>query len=328
MTEEILLSIRHLETSAANGRSRFPVVDHLSLDIRSKEVVAIVGESGSGKTITAWSIMGILPEPAVKVVGGSILFEGRDLLTLAETEFQKIRGKDMAMIFQEPGSALNPTMSCGRQIAEVLTSHLRMSKTEAYRRTVEGMKEVGLTDAETLFHSYPHQLSGGMKQRILIAMALACNPKLLIADEPTSSLDVTVQAQILELIRQEQKKRGMAVLLITHDFGVVSQLADRVAVMYASRLVEAGPTQAILTAPRHPYTKGLLKSIPRLGVGAAKPLKGFIPELRALPPGCHFHPRCQWATAACRQQTPEWTDGPDEHGWACPEWEKISDGCN
>lgn len=325
MAAEILLSIRDLQTSIVDRGRVYPIVDSLNLDIHRGEVVALVGESGSGKTLTAWSVMGLLPEPDVRVTRGSILFNGRNVVGWSNRAWESVRGKDVSMIFQEPGSALNPVMTCGRQIAEVLAWHLHMTKSTARTRTLELMEEVGLPEAAGLYDQYPHELSGGMKQRILIAMALACNPMLLIADEPTSSLDVTVQAQILDLIRQEQRRRGMAVLLITHDFGVVAQIADRVAVMYASSVVELADRAVILDRPVHPYTLGLLRSIPHAkDTTPIAPLAGRIPDWRRRPDGCAFHPRCAWAVDSCRANRPELTEVEDNHWCACTEWKQVS----
>jgi peptide/nickel transport system ATP-binding protein len=317
MESEPILRIENLEVGLGRN-SGLRVVDRADLELHKGEILALVGESGSGKTVTALALLNLLAEPDLRIVSGRILFKGRDLRTLPPRDWQQVRGKQIAMVFQEPGAALNPVIRCGDQISEVLVWHERLNAATARLRTLELMQEVGLPDVDDLYRSYPHQLSGGMKQRIHLAMALACNPELLIADEPTSALDVTVEAQILQLIRRQQERRRLSVLLITHDFGVVGAVAERVAVMYASRIVEVGIVRQILKAPRHPYTLGLLQSIPRPEAGGAlRTLPGQIPDLMNPPSGCYFHPRCAYATDRCRRERPPFEEVEPGHRTAC-----------
>ena len=274
------------------------------------EILAIVGESGSGKSVTSLSVMGLLAEPG-HVAGGSMEFEGKDLVHLSERDYRALRGNDMAMIFQEPMTSLNPVYRVGKQIVEAIRTHENVSKKEARERAIDMLRKVGIPSPEKRIDDYPHQMSGGMRQRVMIAMALSCNPKLLIADEPTTALDVTIQAQILDLLRRLRDDTGMAVLLITHDLGVVSETADRVVVMYCGQVVEEAEVRTLFDHPMHPYTLGLLKSIPRLEDDDSKRLymiKGMVPNPLEMPPGCHFSDRCDSCMDICREKIPNLVD--------------------
>jgi oligopeptide/dipeptide ABC transporter ATP-binding protein len=315
---EVLLAVEGLVTTFPVAGRRVAVVDRVDLALRRGEVLALVGESGCGKSMTALSILHLVPRPG-RIETGRISRAGRALEGLAATQWRRVRGGEIAMIFQEPMTSLNPVQTAGAQVVEALRLHQRVSRAEARRRAIELFERVGIPDATARFAAYPHQLSGGMKQRTMIAMALAAQPKLLIADEPTTALDVTIQAQILELLRGLSRDLGMALLLITHDLGVVNELADRVAVMYAGRVVEEGPRAALLTVPRHPYTQGLLRSMParvRPGERLAE-IPGAVPPPEAWPPGCRFHPRCERALVLCRAQEPERTSLAAAHWTRC-----------
>jgi oligopeptide/dipeptide ABC transporter ATP-binding protein len=302
-----LLEIKNLHTYFQTREGLVCAVDGLSCYLDRGELLGLVGESGCGKSITALSIMRLIAPPG-KIVAGEILFEGRDLLKLSNAEMRDMRGNDVAMIFQDPMSSLNPVFTVGEQIAEALRLHRKLSRKDARKAAVEAMSEVAIPDAELRAKDYPHQLSGGMRQRVMIAMALACDPKVLIADEPTTALDVTIQAQILELLNNLRRTRELAVLLITHDLGVVAEVADRVAVMYTGQIVEASPVNELFARPKHPYTEGLLRSVPKLTAAAMKKeprlqtIEGAVPRLTALPPGCHFEPRCPYRMPRCREQ--------------------------
>jgi peptide/nickel transport system ATP-binding protein/oligopeptide transport system ATP-binding protein len=308
----MLLEVKNLKTHFFTEEGVVRAVDGISFSVDRGEVLGIVGESGSGKSVTSLSILRLIPDPPGRIVGGEILFAAEpgkpeDLAKASEARMEGIRGDRIAMIFQDPMTSLNPYLRVGEQLVEVLQLHRGMARDEARRRSVEMLSAVGIPAAASRIDDYPHQLSGGMRQRVMIAMALLCDPDLLIADEPTTALDVTIQAQILDLIRERQEALGAAVILITHDLGVVAKMADRVAVMYAGGIVEEGPAAAIFRAPRHPYTIGLSRSIPRLdgarGVDLA-PIPGMPPSLARVPPGCPFHPRCAHAVAACREALP------------------------
>lgn len=293
MTEP-LLSVRNLRVGFQTDDGLLTAVDDVSFSIEAGKTLGIVGESGCGKSVTAMSIMRLLPQPAGKILGGEVMFAGRDLATLPLEEMRKVRGNDIAMIFQEPMTALNPVHRVGRQIIEAIMLHKSMSAKDALRRAVELMEWVGIPAPEQRVNEYPHQLSGGMKQRVMIAMALSCNPRVLIADEPSTALDVTVQAQILELLKRLQRETGMAVILITHDLGVVAETCDDVAVMYAGRIAERGPVGDIFARPLHPYTQGLMACLPKLDHPPKTPLPvipGMVPGLRDLPVGCRFGER-------------------------------------
>jgi oligopeptide/dipeptide ABC transporter ATP-binding protein len=313
-----LLTIRDLTVDFATEDGRFAAVDRVSLDVAEGEFVGVVGESGSGKSVTALAAMGLIAPPG-RVASGSIRFAGRDLLGLSERQMRGIRGREIAMIFQEPMSSLNPVFAVGEQIAEVVRIHERASVRAARARALEMLRLVGLPDPERRLDAYPHQLSGGMRQRIMIAIALACRPKLLIADEPTTALDVTIQAQILDLLRELRDRLGLAVLLITHDLGVVAELVDRIVVMYAGRIVEAAPTAALFATPRHPYTRGLLASIPKLDEEQDRlpAIDGVVPAPGTVPAGCRFEPRCTVRQAACRTIDPALAACGVAHRAAC-----------
>ena len=314
----MLLSVKNLSTEFPVKKGIVRAVEDVSFDVDQGEILAIVGESGSGKSVTSLSIMGLLAEPG-HVAGGSLEFEGKDLATLSEKQYRELRGNDMAMIFQEPMTSLNPVYRVGNQIVEAIRTHEKVSKAEAKDRAVDLLRKVGIPSPEARINDYPHQMSGGMRQRVMIAMALACNPKLLIADEPTTALDVTIQAQILDLLRRLRDDTGMAVLLITHDLGVVSETADRVVVMYCGQVVEEAEVRALFDHPMHPYTLGLLKSIPRLEDDDSKRLymiKGMVPNPLEMPPGCHFSDRCDSCMDICRTKVPELVD-VDGHKVRC-----------
>ena len=314
----MLLSVKNLSTEFPVKKGIVRAVEDVSFDVDQGEILAIVGESGSGKSVTSLSIMGLLAEPG-HVAGGSLEFEGKDLATLSEKQYRELRGNDMAMIFQEPMTSLNPVYRVGNQIVEAIRTHEKVSKAEAKDRAVDLLRKVGIPSPEARINDYPHQMSGGMRQRVMIAMALACNPKLLIAEEPTTALDVTIQAQILDLLRRLRDDTGMAVLLITHDLGVVSETADRVVVMYCGQVVEEAEVRTLFDHPMHPYTLGLLKSIPRLEDDDSKRLymiKGMVPNPLEMPPGCHFSDRCDSCMDICRTKVPELVD-VDGHKVRC-----------
>jgi oligopeptide/dipeptide ABC transporter ATP-binding protein len=301
-----LLEVRNLQTHFPTRAGLVRAVDGVSFYVDRGELLGLVGESGCGKSITALSVMRLISPPG-KIVDGEIIFEGENLLTASEERLREIRGDDIAMIFQDPMTSLNPVYTVGEQIAEALRLHRQMSRAEARAAAVEAMKEVAIPDPERRASDYPHQLSGGMRQRVMIAMALACDPKLLIADEPTTALDVTIQAQILELLNELRRTRELGVLLITHDLGVVAEVADRVAVMYTGRIVEESPVEELFARPKHPYTEGLLRSVPKLTVAEVKKIErletieGIVPSPTALPPGCHFAPRCSHRMPRCEE---------------------------
>ncbi|TMF42182.1 MAG: ABC transporter ATP-binding protein [Chloroflexi bacterium] len=324
---EYLLEVQDLKTYFKIKAGRVRAVDGVTFGVKPGEKVGVVGESGCGKSVTALSIMRLLPQPAGEYAGGSVLFNDQDLLDLPEKEMRKIRGGKIGMIFQDPMTCLNPTMTIGKQIGEALRIHLKLSKDEALKRAVSLLEQVGIPAAAERVNSYPHQFSGGMRQRVMIAIALACNPKLLIADEPTTALDVTVQAQILELINGVCTEFGTAVILITHDLGVVAGVTDRVVVMYAGKIVETAPTDELFANPRHPYTLGLLASVPRLDEqrhAQLKTIEGAPPNLINPPTGCPFMPRCAFARAICRTMPPLDPIGENSnHYKAC--WVDVTD---
>ena len=306
----MLLSVKNLSTEFPVKKGIVRAVEDVSFDVDQGEILAIVGESGSGKSVTSLSVMGLLAEPG-HVAGGSMEFEGKDLVHLSERDYRALRGNDMAMIFQEPMTSLNPVYRVGKQIVEAIRTHENVSKKEARERAIDMLRKVGIPSPEKRIDDYPHQMSGGMRQRVMIAMALSCNPKLLIADEPTTALDVTIQAQILDLLRRLRDDTGMAVLLITHDLGVVSETADRVVVMYCGQVVEEAEVRTLFDHPMHPYTLGLLKSIPRLEDDDSKRLymiKGMVPNPLEMPPGCHFSDRCDSCMDICREKIPNLVD--------------------
>ncbi len=298
---EPLLRIENLQTHFITDDALVRAVDGVSYDVQAGETLAVVGESGSGKSVTALSILRLVPEPPGRIVGGKIVFKGRDLVQASTAEMRRIRGKEISMIFQEPMTSLNPVFTCGEQITETLILHDRLDRRTARQRAIEMLQLVGIPAPEQRVDEYPHQMSGGMRQRVMIAMALACRPSILIADEPTTALDVTIQAQILELLKGLQREFGMAVILITHDLGVVAETADRVAVMYAGQVVETADVRTLFRRPLHPYTAGLQASLPKLG-GTRERLRvipGNVPNPARFPQGCRFHPRCPVAQQRC-----------------------------
>jgi peptide/nickel transport system ATP-binding protein len=327
---EPLLAIEDLRTHFFTRDGVVRAVDGVSYTVNAGETLAVVGESGCGKSVTALSILRLVPSPPGRIVGGAIRFEGRDLLQLSEGEMRRIRGNDISMIFQEPMTSLNPVLTVARQIGETLTLHQGLSGRDAERRAVEMLRLVRIPEPQRRARQYPHELSGGMRQRVMIAMALACNPKLLIADEPTTALDVTIQAQILDLMRELKARLGAAIILITHDLGVVAEMAERVVVMYAGRKVEEAPVRELFRRPRHPYTLGLLASVPRLGATHGRAdaprlaeIPGVVPSLREPIVGCAFAPRCTYATERCRREAPPLEAKAPAHLAACFESDRL-----
>ena len=304
------LEIQNLTVSFSTTKGKLIAVNGISFHLNPGETLALVGESGCGKTVSALSILRLLPEPPAEILSGKIIFDGQDLLSLRAKVLQDLRGHSISMIFQDPMTSLNPVLTVGEQIAETLLRHTAMNRREALQKSADLLSRVELPSPKEKLQYYPHQLSGGMRQRVMIAMALACAPRVLIADEPTTALDVLIQAQILELLENLKKETGMSILIITHDLGVVAEIAQRVLVMYAGEIVESGPAKALLKNPFHPYTKGLITSIPKLGTkkrpGARlEEIPGNVPSLDQRPSGCPFHPRCSWAMEICKTQNPQ-----------------------
>lgn len=330
-----LLEVKNLKTYFYTDDGIAKAVDDVSYDLDKGETLGLVGESGCGKSVSALSIMRLIPNPPGKIVGGEILFKGKDLVKQTEREMQDIRGNDVAMIFQEPMTSLNPVFTCGFQIDEAVILHQHVSKEEAKKRSIEMLRLVGIPAPEQRYNEYPHQLSGGLRQRVMIAMALSCNPEILIADEPTTALDVTVQAQILELIRKLQDELGMGVIMITHDLGVIAEISKRVAVMYASKVAEYSVAEEIFYNPKHPYTLGLLSSIPKLnkGLGRLATIDGNVPAATDYPQGCHFCTRCKYVDSKlytkdskCWNEEPKLeqvNDSSAMHTVACHYWKDI-----
>jgi oligopeptide transport system ATP-binding protein len=318
---EPLLSVRDLRTRFFTADGEVKAVDGVSFDLYPGQTLGLVGESGCGKSVTALSIMRLIPNPPGKIVGGQIFFEGADLLTMSDDQIRRVRGNKIAMIFQDPMTSLNPVLTINRQISESLMLHLKMDKGQARRRGIELLDLVGIPSAKTRIDDYPHQFSGGMRQRVMIAMALSCNPKLLIADEPTTALDVTIQAQILDLIKSLASEFGTATILITHDLGVVAGMCDDIIVMYAGRIAERATVYDLYADPAHPYSMGLLRSVPRLDETRKErlvPIEGLPPDLIDLPDVCPFHPRCVYAADKCRSQMPPLEPvGANDHRAAC-----------
>jgi oligopeptide/dipeptide ABC transporter ATP-binding protein len=315
-----LLEVRNLQTSFFTPEGEVRAIDGVSFEIGESKTLGLVGESGCGKSVSSLSIMRLIPSPPGKIVGGEIFYRGRDLLKLNNEEMRKIRGNEISMIFQEPMTSLNPVFTVGNQIGEAIHLHQGLGKKETRQKTIEMLRLVKIADPASRVDSYPHQLSGGMRQRVMIAMALSCNPSLLIADEPTTALDVTIQAQILELMKELQEKIGMALLLITHDLGVVAEQADDVAIMYAGKIVERSNTRAIFNRPFHPYTVGLLNSLPNIGGKKKKRLDaipGMVPSPLNLPSGCCFRDRCPKAADLCAQSEPQLIEKEPGHTVAC-----------
>ena len=325
-----LLEIQDLKTHFYTRDGIVRAVDGVSFSVGKGETLAVVGESGCGKSVTALSVLRLIASPPGRIVSGEIKLEGKNLLELRESEMRDLRGNEISMIFQEPMTSLNPVLTVGNQIAEALRIHRGLGRAEAHAGAVERLHQVDIPEPERRADEYPHQLSGGMRQRVMIAMALACQPRLLIADEPTTALDVTIQAQILDLMRALKDKTGAAIVLITHDLGVVAEMAERVVVMYAGRKVEEAPVDSLFARPRHPYTRGLLASIPRLGEASGEgprrlaEIPGVVPSLKEAIPGCVFAPRCPHATEHCRREYPPLEDKGGGHSVACWEADRIS----
>ena len=326
MTDNIL-EVRHLSTHFFTRAGRVKAADDVSLSIKTGSTLALVGESGSGKSVTSLSIMRLVPPPG-KITAGEIMFSGRDLIKLDDEQMRRLRGREIAMIFQDPMTSLNPVYTVGDQITEAIELHERLPRKQAWTKTVEMMRRVQIPDAERRASDYPHQLSGGMRQRVMIAMALSCKPKLLIADEPTTALDVTIQAEILELLRSLREDFDLTMLLITHDLGVVAETADRVAVMYAGRIVEEASVHDLFHKPRHPYTEGLLRSVPRLTEEGLKQrrletIEGTVPNLLHLPAGCKFAPRCGYVIDECTKSDIELLVVGGEHRARCIRYDQV-----
>src|SRR5258708_3066455 len=320
--QQPLLELKNLNVGFDTEGGIMRGVGDVFLSIYRGQTVALVGESGCGKSVTALSILRLIPQPPGRILGGQVLLEGRDLLGLSEKQMRGVRGKDIAMIFQEPMTSLNPVYTIGDQIVEAITLHQGVSTREAYQIAEESLRDVGISDPHRRIHEYPHQMSGGMRRRVMIAMALSCKPKLLIADEPTTALDVTIQAQILELLTEMKERLGMAVMLITHAMGVVAETAQRVVVMYAGKVVEEAPVGELFARPRHPYTQGLIRSIPRIDLAAKQKTRletiaGVVPRLIDPPVGCSFAPRCRYAMPICREAVPPLRDIGGGHKVAC-----------
>ncbi|MBV8133817.1 MAG: ABC transporter ATP-binding protein [Alphaproteobacteria bacterium] len=334
MPDETILEIENLKTHFFTTGGVVRAVDGVSYAVRSGETLGVVGESGCGKSVTALSILRLVASPPGRIVEGAIRFAGANLLDLTESEMEAIRGNEISMIFQEPMTSLNPLMTVGRQISEAIVLHQGLSRREAFDQAVEMLRRVHIPEPERRVHAYPHQLSGGMRQRVMIAMALSCGPKVLIADEPTTALDVTIQAQILDLMRELQERLGTAIILITHDLGVVAENADRVIVMYAGRKVEEASSKDLFESPGHPYTMGLLGSIPNLEVAAhtnsrrvrLTEIKGMVPSLADLPYGCTFAPRCGFATDKCRADYPPLVQHRPGHWISCWHADRLLGG--
>jgi len=315
-----LLEVKGLQTTFFTDDGQIPAVDDIDFSVHEGEILGIVGESGSGKSVTSLSIMGLIPSPPGKITGGQVLLDGKNLAKLTDKQMQKVRGKDVAMIFQEPMTSLNPLFTIGEQLKEAILIHNpKWSKKKAFARAVDIMKLVGLPRPEELLKDYPHQLSGGMRQRVMIAMALVCDPKVLIADEPTTALDVTIQAQILQLMKDLNKRMNTAVLLITHDLGVVAETCERVIVMYAGQIVEEASIQEIFKTPKHPYTQGLIKSVPdmRYKKDSLYSIPGTVPKPGTIKNGCRFAARCEFAMERCLQETPPLYEATEHHRARC-----------
>lgn len=322
-----LLEVKNLQTQFFTQDGVVRAVDDVSFFIKPGETLGVVGESGSGKSITGLSLMRLIPSPPGKIVNGEVIFQGKDVLKMTDEEVRSIRGNEIAMIFQDPMTSLNPVLTINRQISESLILHMGMNKEQAKARAIELLQMVGIPNAKERVDQYPHQFSGGMRQRVMIAMALSCNPKLLIADEPTTALDVTIQARILDLMRNLQNETGAGVMMITHSMGVVAGMADRVQVMYAGHIVETATTEEIFANPRHPYTIGLMKSIPRLDARTKEklqPIRGLPPDLIDLPDMCPFVPRCNYARAKCEEKNPPLMEVKPGHLSACWFYDEVS----
>ncbi|MBF0277482.1 MAG: ABC transporter ATP-binding protein [SAR324 cluster bacterium] len=329
MPDRPILELRDLQTNFYTRQGVAKAVDHVSYSVHAGETLAVVGESGCGKSVTSLSVLRLIPDPPGKIVGGSVLFEGEELTEVSDQRMREIRGNDISMIFQEPMSSLNPMMTIGNQISEALIQHFGISKKAAFQKAEEMLTVVHIPDAKKWLHGYPHEMSGGMCQRVMIAMAICCNPKILIADEPTTALDVTIQAQILKLMEQLQQKLNTAIIFITHDLGIVAEIAQRVVVMYAGRKVEESTVRQLFAQPKHPYTVGLMTAVPRLenfleeesAPSRLTEIPGAVPRLYNLPAGCAFVNRCSFATDQCRQEKPPFEEKSPGHWAAC--WQEI-----
>ena len=322
-----LLQVRDLRTHFYTDDGIVKAVNGVSYDVEEGETLGLVGESGCGKSVSALSILRLIPNPPGKIVGGEVLFEGADLLKVDEDEIRHVRGNKIAMVFQEPMTSLNPVLTIGRQLTESLELHMKLDRGGALRRAVQLLEMVQISEAAGRINDYPHQFSGGMRQRMMIAMALACNPKLVLADEPTTALDVTIQAQVLEILARLSSELGTAVVIITHNLGVVARYADRVNVMYAGKIIESSTAEKVYADPRHPYTLGLLNSVPRLDQVTGEkliPIEGLPPDLGRLPPGCSFYPRCTYRVAKCREEYPPLQLVAEGHYAAC--WVDVTKG--
>jgi oligopeptide/dipeptide ABC transporter ATP-binding protein len=316
---DIVLEVRNLKTHFHTDEGVVPAVDGVDFTLKKGKTLCVVGESGCGKSVTAYTVMRLIPMPPGKVESGEILYKGKNLVKLTENEMRNIRGNEIAMIFQEPMTSLNPVYTIGNQIVEAIVLHQKVKPKEARQRAIKMLTKVGIPDAEMRIDEYPHQMSGGMKQRVMIAMALSCNPEVLIADEPTTALDVTIQAQILDLLQQLQSTEGMSILLITHDLAVVAEVADEVLVMYASKVVEKAGVIEVFKNPKHPYTQGLIKAIPQLGnrVDRLNEIPGQVPKPQNYPEGCHFADRCPHVMDICRRKDPGVTEVSTDHFVSC-----------
>jgi oligopeptide/dipeptide ABC transporter ATP-binding protein len=314
-----LLELRGLTTAFQTARGEISAIEDISFDLNAGEILGIVGESGSGKSVTALTIMGLLPQPPARIAAGSVRFAGEELTTASPNRMEKIRGAGISMVFQEPMTSLNPVFTIGEQIMETVRAHERMSASAQRERAIEMLDRVGIASATKRLNDYPHQLSGGQRQRVMIAMSLACRPKLLIADEPTTALDVTIQAQVLDLLMDLRDELGMAIMIITHNMGVIAEVADRVLVMYAGRIVEQSPAADLFDAPQHPYTKGLLACVPTLQQDRHRliAIPGSLPEPARRPPGCRFAPRCSYRIEACRTAIPPLVMQREDRAVAC-----------
>ena len=321
-----LLQVKDLKTYFFTDEGVVKAVDGISYEVEEGETLGLVGESGCGKSVSALSLLRLIPTPPGKIVGGEVLFEGDDLLKVDESEIRKVRGNRIAMVFQEPMTSLNPVLTIGRQLTESIELHQKLDSRAAERRAVQLLDMVGISEAHTRIHDYPHQFSGGMRQRVMIAIALSCNPKLVLADEPTTALDVTIQAQVLEILARLSSEFRTAVIIITHNLGVVARYADRVNVMYAGKIIERADAKRLYKNPKHPYTLGLLKSVPRLDQdrkSKLEPIEGVPPDLINMPQGCSFFPRCSYRVDKCAQEAPPLIQVEENHTAACWEWQKV-----
>ncbi len=324
-----LLQVRDLRTSFFTDEGEVKAVNGVSYDVEAGETLGLVGESGCGKSVSALSLLRLIASPPGKILGGEVIFEGEDLLKVDESEIRHVRGNKIAMIFQEPMTSLNPVLTIGKQLTEALELHMDMDAASAMNRAVQLLDMVGISEAENRVKDYPHQFSGGMRQRVMIAMALSCNPKLLLADEPTTALDVTIQAQVLEILARLSRELGTSVIIITHNLGVVARYADRVNVMYAGRIIEMAPAKTLYAKPRHPYTVGLLSSVPRLDQERRTKLEvieGVPPDLISMGTGCSFYDRCHYRADRCVEESPELAQVEDGHRVACWEWQRVTLG--